>query len=151
MPTKLLLMIGVLFLTAGCGSREAQSLSKKMQGKWLVISSSGEPARGNVFVENVSKTIFIQNDILQMESLGRQITKKIIFRSDLNHDSIDLEPDKPRWKTWSRIGIVKVEGEFLYLCVNFPNNPRPTQFTEADDGRELVILRRINNDSEHNQ
>ena len=57
--------------------------------------------------------------------------------------AVDLVADDPRYKAWSRVGIMTVAGDDLTLCVNLPGQPRPTGFTAGGDGRERVALCRV--------
>ena len=52
----------------------------------------------------------------------------------------DLEQG-PEAKGWSRVGIVRIDGDMMTICVDFPQYPRPTSF-EGQGSQEVVTLRR---------
>jgi len=154
-------LILISVLTTGCnststGPENAESPNKAtpkkvtslsdLQGGWRVVSTSGQADKGHVFLDSVGKTILFEDDIMHLEYMDNQITKKIVFRPEVSGDAIDVEPDDPKWKTWSRIGIARIKDGQLQLCLTFPQGPRPTTFEHVDDGRELIILQSTTTD-----
>lgn len=130
------------------------SVVSDIQGEWMVVSSTGKPNRGHVFKDLVKRTpVTISGDKMSwVEGSGRdsrdrdvwiRISKRIVPRPDVSPIAVDLKPDFPEHKTWSRVAIVKSRGDEMDLCVNFPQGPRPDRFEGADDGREHVVLRRV--------
>lgn len=160
-PSLSTLLLLPLLLPAGCARQEGAPAAtakpagetpapaarpgweEPLQGRWTVVSSSGKPDSGHVFFDKLGQEITIHGDLLTTTELDLPSTKKIIPRADVGPRAFDLEPEEPRWKTWSRVAILEVEGERLTLCVNFPQGPRPTRFQAAEDGRECVVMRRL--------
>ena len=133
---------------------ESSELLRNLQGEWVVVSSTGKPDSGHVFLPLVKKTaIQITADTMswvkrdgwdgQNRDQWIRISKRIVPQPDVSSLAVNLDPDFPKYKTWSRVAIVRSRGNEIDLCVTFPQGPRPTRFTGADDGSECVLLRRV--------
>jgi hypothetical protein len=129
-------------------------LISSLQGEWVVVSSTGQPDSGHVFLALVKMPILISGDTMswvewagldsrQQRDHWMRLSKRIVPRPEISAVAVDLEPDFPKYKTWSRVGIIRASGDELQLCVNFPQGPRPSEFKGAEDGREYVVLRRV--------
>jgi len=124
----------------------------KIVGEWAIESSTGEEGAGHVFVAMVGRTVLISGDrISWVEKNGRdakgktnwdRVSRRLVPKPEISPLAIDLVADGP-YQAWSRVAIMKVVDDELHLCVNFPQGPRPTVFEKGDDGRELVVFRRV--------
>ncbi|MEX0777120.1 MAG: hypothetical protein WD042_15555 [Phycisphaeraceae bacterium] len=121
-------------------------------GEWVVESSTGTRGDGQAFVDMVSTVVTISDDrISWVEKWGTdgkgktnwmRVSRKLVPKPDVSPDAVDLVADGP-YKAWSRVAILRVDGDEMRLCVNFPQGPRPTKFEKAGDGSEFVVLRRV--------
>lgn len=121
-------------------------------GEWVVESSTGAQGTGQVFVDMIGTVITLSDDRISwvekwgVDAKGKsnwmRVSRKLVAKPDVSPDAVDLDADGP-YKAWERVAILRVDGEEMQLCVNFPQGPRPTKFQKADDGSEFVVLRRV--------
>lgn len=131
-------------------SKRLSDTLKQAQGEWVVESST---VAGAVFHRMRGLPILIEGDTISwVQQLGRgkngkplwiRMRKKVLPKPEISELAVDLLPDFPEGKAWSRVGIMEIKDDELHLCVNFPQNPRPEEFRDADDGRECVVMRRV--------
>ncbi len=142
-------------------SVDARAVLAPLQGRFRVQAAS--EGRGHVFAPLVGQIVTIDGDTLKMpEAPGSatEVRKTIvvvgtegpIFHIDLVHrghfnERSSVEEDQrartiPNSKGWGRVGSAKAEGQWLWFSLEFPQNPRPRDFTEADS-REIVKLERV--------
>jgi len=55
-------------------------------------------------------------------------------------DPRQIDICEPNSKGWSRSGIFRITGDTMLLSVG---DPRPTDFRDVADGREVLKLRRV--------
>ena len=121
-------------------------------GEWVVESSTGTRGTGQVFVDLVGTVVSIRDDrVSWVEKWGTdgkgktnwvRVSRKLVPRPEVSPAAVDLVADGP-YKAWSRVAILRVDGDEIRLCVNFPQGPRPTKFEKANDGSEFVVLRKV--------
>ncbi|MGC4072349.1 MAG: hypothetical protein QM760_07510 [Nibricoccus sp.] len=122
-------------------------------GEWAIESSTtNKKSGGHVFADMIGKSVIISEDqISWIETWGEnaqgktnwvRVSRTIVPKAEISPFAYDLIAGD-RYKAWSRVAIMRVDGDELHLCVNFPQGPRPTDFKKGNDGREFVILRKI--------
>jgi uncharacterized protein (TIGR03067 family) len=124
----------------------------KSTGEWVIESSTGTQGTGQAFVDMIGTVVTFSDDrISWVEKWGTdgngktnwmRVSRKLVPKPKVSPDAVDLVADVP-YKAWSRVAILRVDGDEMRLCVNFPHGPRPTTFEKADDGSECVVLRRV--------
>ena len=120
-------------------------------GEWVIESSTGTEGHGQVFGDMIGTVVAIRDDRISwvekwgVDAKGKtnwmRVSRKLVPKPELSPDAVDLVADGP-YKAWSRVAILRVDGDEMRLCVNFPQGPRPTKFEKGDDGSELVVLRK---------
>ena len=124
---------------------------KDLQGKWKIVSSTGEPDKGHAFREMIGEVLVVDGDVLSVPAHARdvsgapttfQMTKKITLLPGTNPQAIHLD-QTPDAQGWSRVGVVMVAGDVMTLSVIFPQLARPADLKPASDGREVVTLERV--------
>jgi hypothetical protein len=70
------------------------------------------------------------------------MTKTITLPSCTSPQAIDLDQTQDA-KGWSRTGVASLQGKRLTLSVQFQGIQRPADFEPAGDGREVVVLERV--------
>jgi uncharacterized protein (TIGR03067 family) len=134
------------------GPTARPALIANAAGEWVVESSTGGDGKGQVFAQMIGTTIKISDDRFSwvekwgVDEKGKanwmRVDRKLVPKPDVARDAIDLIADGP-YKAWSRVAILRIDGDEMHLCVNFPKGPRPTKFEKSDDGSEFVVLRRV--------
>lgn len=124
---------------------------KSLQGKWKVVSSSGQAGQGHVFLGLIGETLLVKGATLVVpdhafdaegNSITLQTTKTITLTACTLPQAIDLK-QTPDAKGWSRTGVAALEGNRLTLTVQFPGLKRPESLAPANDGREVSVLERV--------
>ena len=126
-------------ITAGCQKQPTNTLSA-LQGEWMVRASNGDPKRGHVFSALVGRTVLIKGDTLAFTDFMGSELRTIKVGPSAPICTIDIDGPPKRWK---RLGVFQVEGDRWTLSVNFPQNARPSDFKNVNDGREVVVLDRV--------
>jgi uncharacterized protein (TIGR03067 family) len=128
------------------------ALTANAAGEWVVESSTGAEGSGQVFAKMIDTTIKISDDRISwvekwgVDEKGKanwvRVDRKLVPKPEVAPEAVDLIANGP-YKAWSRVAILRIAGDEMHLCVNFPEGPRPTKFEKSDDGSEFVVLRRV--------
>lgn len=114
-----------------------QEQGSEISGMWTVISAERE---GNLVSQFVNARFVLRDDVFGMQSGERRIGEgKCRLDPGKNPKEIDLTDSRG-----TRLGIYKLEGDQLTLCLGEPNRvSRPAEFTARVGSLQmLLILRR---------
>ena len=114
----------------------------KLQGKWktnvgpdkdipIVVEIKGNKVTVS-FTNRQGEKVELKGEVKINENASPKTCDWINFKRP---DGTDAEPN---------LGIYKIEGDIFTVCNGGPNNPRPTEFKEGDNGPpNLLVLERV--------
>ena len=116
---------------------------KRHQGTWLVVSFERD---GRKTPKDVTDSIvrLVENDHVTWTRSGKSFAgTTMVLDPKAEPPTIDLIPDGGPARDKRVLGIYKLEGDTLTICVADPDTPRPTAFSAPKgSGRTLQRFRR---------
>jgi uncharacterized protein (TIGR03067 family) len=116
---------------------------KRHQGEWLVVSFERD---GRETSKDITDTIVrvVENDHVVWKREGKSFagTSMVLDPKSEPH-SIDLIPDGGQARDKRVLGIYKLQGDTLTICVADADRPRPSAFSAPkESGHTLQTFRR---------
>jgi uncharacterized protein (TIGR03067 family) len=121
-----------------------QALARQ-QGTWVgVLSRRDGREAPRAVVESVTRTV--EGDHVVWKRDGKNFAgTKIVLDPGRTPAAIDVIPDGGPSRGKRVLGIYRLEGDRLSLCMADPDRPRPREFkAEAGSHNTLMIFRRRN-------
>lgn len=146
-PLRLLLAACVVVPTALRAAEDPapEGDLAKLQGQWktnvgpdkdipVVVEIKGK-AVTVLLTNNQGEKVELKGEVKLDEKASPKTCDWINFK---RQDGSDAEPN---------LGIYKIDGDTLTVCNGGPNNPRPTEFKDGDNGPpNLLVLERVKDD-----
>ena len=131
------LALGLVVIVRGTPAlgddKAVQAELKKQQGTWTATSSIYE---GQAFPAELARTIqrIVEGDHVVWKRNGKSFAgTKIVLDPASKPKAIDVIPDGGPNRDKCVLGIYKIEGHKLTICMASPDKPRPTEF-KAEKG-----------------
>jgi uncharacterized protein (TIGR03067 family) len=143
-PARLLLAAALVLPTAlrAADDPAPEGDLAKLQGKWkanvgpdkdipIVVAIQGNSVT-LTFTNRDGEKVEIKGEVKLDEKASPKACDWIHFKRP---DGTDADPN---------LGIYKIEGDTFTVCNGGPNNPRPTEFKDGDNGPpNLLVLERV--------
>lgn len=139
--------VGLLIGSASVRAQDpaaAQAELKAQQGVWQVLAfvRDGKPTDPET-VASITRTVEGDRAVWFREGQSFAGTRLELDPTRKPH-AIDVIPEGGRNQGERVLGIYRLEGETLTLCMADPGGPRPTEFTaEPGSRRTLMTFRRV--------
>src|SRR5262249_53126630 len=132
-----LLAVALVLCRAGATQAGGKSDQEKFQGDWLIVTAiKGGDAIPPAFLK-AAKANF-KGDKITIEVAGESYFGIAKLDETKKPKEVDLTVEGQL-----HLGIYKVEGDDLTVCLAAPKEPRPTKFeSPAKTGTFLVVFRR---------
>ena len=129
--------------TAGAQDDAAKKELKKLEGTWATVSI--EAAGQKVTDEDKIKTrkLTTKGDKYTLKVGDETVEGTIDINPTKKPKTIDVKPASGSNKGKTLLGIYKLDGDGLKICLAPPGKDRPTAFTTAaENGHQLVVYKR---------
>jgi uncharacterized protein (TIGR03067 family) len=133
--------LGVLMGAAGQDdpSREKAELDRH-QGTWVATSSVFDGEEAPVEIVRSIRRIVTDDHVVWERSGKRFAGTRVVLDAKAQPAAIDIIPDGGRNRGEHILGIYKLDGDEITICVAQAGQPRPTDF-KAEKGSRLTLQR----------
>src|SRR5262245_56229931 len=132
----LVLAVGVVLAAAGARADDAKKDAGKLEGHWVAISyKRGEFEIGK---DKVKTELVITKDAYEYPTGINRVSKKGALKVDAAKGTIDFLPEDGPAKDKIILGIYKIEGDTLTICLTGTGRDRPKEFKAGDRSAVLA-------------
>jgi uncharacterized protein (TIGR03067 family) len=128
---------------ASCDDGAVNDELKRHQGTWAVTSSIHDGQEAPADVARSIKRAVSDNHVVWERNGKRFAGTTVVLKPDQDPKAIDVIPDGGPNRGEHVLGIYKLDGDTLTICMAAPGQPRPKDWTAGKgSGRTLRVFKR---------